>query len=195
MAAGWLRTGGTVWYNVAVQPPDDIRSQLKRQALNVEELEKQSKLEISDHYTASLGQKSKEKFAVPSMKVADQSIEFMKSDALLPEQMPEVLGIRDDLSIYDRFNQERNWVEFLLTRYIPMIRRLKVTAIRGLIRGIHSEWAYKQLEASSDGIVDFKLEDNEGSRNVIRIRRMRNIAHNREWHPLKIGDNLEVTLE
>lgn len=195
IAAGWLKTGGKVMYNVAVQPPDDIRSQLRRLVVEVDQLEKEDKLSIVDHYTVSIGQKSKERFTVSSMKVADQSIQFMKSEALLREELPEHLGIRDDLSLLDRFNPERSWVEFLLTRYIPVIRSLKVTAIRGLIRGIHSDWAYKQLEAANDGIVDFKLEeDGKSSRNLIRIRRMRNIAYDREWHPLVVGENLQVTL-
>ena len=197
IAAGWLRTGGKIWYNVAVQRPDDIRSQLMRHALNVEELEKDEKLQIVDHYSVSLGQRSKERSAPVSMKVADQSIEFMKNEAQMHGEMPEVLGVRDDLSILDRFNQERSWVEFLLTRYIPIIKRLKVTAIRGLISGIHSDWAYRQLEAANDGIVDFKLEEegSKGSRNLIRIRRMRNIDYDREWHPLLVGEKLEITLE
>jgi KaiC/GvpD/RAD55 family RecA-like ATPase len=196
IAAGWLRTGGKVAYNVSVQPPDEIRAQLTRLALKVEELEKEDKLSIVDHYTVSLGQKSKERSAPVSMKVADQSIQFMKNEGQLREAMPEFLGIRDDLSILDRFNQERSWVEFLLTRYIPIIKSLKMTAIRGLIRGIHSEWAYRQLEASNDGIVDFKLEEegSKGSRNLMRVRRMRNIAHDREWHQLEVGQTLEITL-
>jgi len=43
------------------------------------------------------------------------------------------------------------------------------------------------LEATVDGIIDF-------TRDLIRIRSMRNVGYDREWHELKIGENFEVTL-
>jgi hypothetical protein len=39
MAAGWLKEGGVVTYNVASQPPDNIRLQLAQLGLNVTQLE------------------------------------------------------------------------------------------------------------------------------------------------------------
>ena len=60
--------------------------------------------------------------------------------------------------------------------------------------GVHSEWAYKRFEGASEGIVDFKLEE-LGGRNIMRIRNMRNVGFNSLWHPLKINDNLEITLD
>jgi KaiC/GvpD/RAD55 family RecA-like ATPase len=52
------------------------------------------------------------------------------------------------------------------------------------------------MEAAVDGIIDFKLEE-EGkrTRDLMRIRSMRNVHFDREWHELKIGDNFEVTLD
>jgi KaiC/GvpD/RAD55 family RecA-like ATPase len=64
--------------------------------------------------------------------------------------------------------------------------------------GVHSPWAYRQLEAAYEGIVDFKLEDSGGkTRELFRIRVMRNVHFDREWHELKIGkrENFEVTLQ
>ncbi len=40
IAAGWLKQGGKVGYSTYAQPPDDVRSQLSRLGLRVEELEK-----------------------------------------------------------------------------------------------------------------------------------------------------------
>ena len=42
--------------------------------VNSEQLEREDKLHIGDGYAATLGQKSKEKYALPSLKVADLSI-------------------------------------------------------------------------------------------------------------------------
>lgn len=114
----------------------------------------------------------------------------------LIRHLPEFLVISDNGSVLDRFNEEKNWIELYLTRPIPLGKSMQLTQLIGFMSGVHSNWAYKQLEASVDGIVDFKLEE-EGKniRDLIRIRSMRNVHFDREWHELKIGDNFEVTLE
>ena len=71
IAAEWLTSGGTLVYSVAAQPPVNIRDQLKRMGLGVTELEAKNTLTIDDWYTATLGQKSSERMAVQSLKVAD----------------------------------------------------------------------------------------------------------------------------
>lgn len=195
IAAGWIKTGGRASYNVAVQSPEQIRLQLKRLALNVEKLEEDGALEIDDWYTATLGQKSKEKVSEDSLKVHDLSIVFAKEVAASGPLAGELV-VRDDLSVLDRFNEERNWVEFLLTRAIPGNRSRQVTAIRGVIRGIHSDWAYRQLEAAGDGVVDFKLDEStDPPTNMMRIKSIRNVGFDGRWHQVKMGQNFEVTLK
>jgi KaiC/GvpD/RAD55 family RecA-like ATPase len=67
---------------------------------------------------------------------------------------------------------------------------------RGVVRGVHSEWVYKRLEDAYDGIIDFRLEETgEETQDLMRIRSMRDLRHDRKWHRLKIADNFEVTLE
>ncbi len=78
ITAVWMKTGGRIGYVVAAQPPDKLRSRLARLGVNAEEAEKNEKLRIFDFYTATLGRKSKEKYAVESLKVADLSIWFSK---------------------------------------------------------------------------------------------------------------------
>ena len=71
-----------------------------------------------------------------------------------------------------------------------------MTAIAGVMIGIHSEWVYRRWEGASDGIIDFKLEERDGrTRNIMRIRNMRNVGFDSQWHPLKVGGNFEVTIE
>ncbi len=195
IAAGWLGTEGTVDYIVTVQPPDNIRSQLNKLGLDVKELEARNKLIIRDSYTVSLGQKSKEKYATASLKVAELSIELSK---LLkdPPKEPHHLTIVDDESSLARFNDEKAWVEWVLTRAFPRATLRKEISIRGIIRGVHSDWVYKRLEASADGIIDFHLnERNKATVELMRIRSMRNVAYDKEWHQLKVGENFEVTFE
>jgi len=192
IAAGWIRTGGRTSYNVHTQPPDNIRSQLKRLGLEPEELEKTDTLRIWDWYTASLGRKSKERLAIDSLKVADLSIMQARG---VDRLIPDVLRVWDTTSYLSRFNDEKAWIELELTRFIPSSSSQQSTGIGGVMRGVHSDWAYNRLEGAYEGIVDFKVEE-EGNtiRDLMRIRSMRNVHFDREWHELKIGENFEVTL-
>lgn len=195
IAAGWLRTGGSVSYIAHSQSPDDIRSQLRRLGLPVDEMEQKDKLWITDLYTLSLGQKSKEKFVPESLKVADLSI-WIAREALVDSPSPEFLVIADNSSILDRFNDEKNWVELYLTRPIPMAKPRQLTQIIGFMSGIHSNWAYKQLEAAVDGIVDFKVEEvGTETRDFMRIRTMRNMQFDRRWHELTMSENAGILLK
>jgi KaiC/GvpD/RAD55 family RecA-like ATPase len=64
------------------------------------------------------------------------------------------------------------------------------------VKGIHSEYLYKSIETSADGIIDFKLDDSgDEPRNLMRIRAMRNVGFDGRWHQLKTDDRFEVTLE
>lgn len=196
---GWLMDGGEVGYTLATQPPDSLRSQLKRLGLNVQEFEATGKLEIWDWYTCQLGQKSKDKLEQPSLKVADLSIIFSLGlkDFVSEGTIPQYLRILDNCSVLARFNDnEKNWVEFLLTRIIPRASYLSSTSIIGIMRGLHSDWVYRLLEGAVEGVVDFKLDESgEETKNVIRFRRMRNVGFDSRWHKLQVGKNFEVSLE
>jgi KaiC/GvpD/RAD55 family RecA-like ATPase len=195
IAAEWLRTGGSVSYIAQSQSPNDIRFQLRRLGLPVDDMEQKDRLWITDLYSLSLGQKSKEKFAPDSLKVADLSI-WIAREAMVDSPAPEFLVIADNSSILDRFNDERNWVELYLTRPIAMVKPRQITQIIGFMSGIHSNWAYKQLEAAVDGIVDFKVEDiGEETRDLMRIRTMRKMQFDRRWHELKTSENSRVLLQ
>ena len=204
IAAGWLREGGVVSYHVAAQPPENIRSHLAQLGLDVGQLEANDKLRVFDWYTATLGRKSKEKYAFYSLKAADLSVLFGKYmmatqqgiELIPPQPSPDWLRILDDASCLGRFNEEKSWVEFVRTRIIPIASLWKSTGIGGIIRGIHSDWAYKNLEAASDGVIDFKQDEATGeAQNLIRIRSMRNAGFDSRWHQLKVGDNFEVTVD
>jgi len=200
IAAGWLRSGGKLSYYVYTRPADNIRTGLKRLGLNVELLEKEDKLRIIDWYTATLGQKSKEKEAIDSLKVAELSIDYAKivvrGEGEYARPRPGFLVIEENFSVLDRFNEEKSWVEFYLTRRLPTTPLQGTIALRAFVEGIHSERAYKTLEAAVDGIIDFKLEEVAGERrSFIGVRSMVNVGFDSRWYPLKITENLEVSLE
>ena len=208
ITAEWLRAGGAVSYHVAAQPPENIRSQLTQMGLEVNKLEASEKLRVFDWYTATLGRKSNEKYAFYSLKAADLSLLFSKYmmatpgsetptvDAIPPQPSPDWLRILDDLSCLARFNEDKSWVEFVRTRMIPIGALWKSTGIHGIMRGIHSDWAYKNLEASSDGVIDFKLDETtDEATNMIRIKSMRLVAFDAKWHPLVTRSNLEVAFQ
>ncbi len=183
-------------YATYTRSANDIRSQLKRFGLDADELRKEQRLMMTDWYTPTLGKKSEE--APPSLRVADLSI-WVSRDVMGQQPSwasPQVLRIHDNISTLARFNDDRAWVEFELTRGLAVAPLRKMTLLMGLISGVHNEWVYKTLEAAVDGIIDFKMEDTgKERRDVIGIRMMRNVGFDRSWHPLKIGENFEVTLE
>ena len=194
IAAGWLRTGGAVSYNVATQPPDEVRSQLLRFVPEVADLEAGNTLKIIDVYTATLGHKSKEKYSVDSLKVTDASIEF--SELMRKPPTPDRLMIEDDITVEARFSDEKNWVEFELSRDFPHIKLRKMIGVTGILRGALSDWALKRLEGAADGIIDIKVDEaGNVAEDLIRVRNMRGVAFNREWHHLNRSQNFEVTLD
>lgn len=207
IAAGWIRSGGVSSYNTYDHAPERVRLQLNNLGLDVEALESDEKLRIIDWYMIQLGQKSREKYATPvtSLKLAELSI--LQSRGLMGSKGtlfpgtawrlgPDVLRIIDDDLVIARFNDEKNFVDFWRSREIPSAPSTNSTTIFGAVKGVFSDFLYRSLEASVDAILDFKLEE-EGSttRDLMRIRSMRNVHFDREWHELKIGENFEVTLE
>jgi len=64
------------------------------------------------------------------------------------------------------------------------------------MKGIHSEWVYRLMEGAVDGVVDLKLDESEEeNRNIIRLKRMRNVGFDSRWHKLQLGKSSQVTLE
>lgn len=202
IGAGWLRQGGRLSYNAQARPTSDVRSKLKRIGFDVDTLEAEDRLRIWDWYTTTLGRKSSEKYAYDSLKVADLSIRFAAEEMREPPR-DAVTGwtgwfrIGDGISTLARFNDEKAWIEFFLTRVIPSnILGGRTTTLNFLLRGVHSDSAYEQLEAASDGIIDLKVEEVGGEvRNLIRIRKMRDVGFDSRWHRLNVEENLSITLE
>ena len=192
IAAGWLGTGGGVSYSAWAQSPESIRARLRRLGIKTEEFEANDRLRIWDGYTLTLGRKSVEKLHFKSVKVADLSIGFLSS----PGRYVDRIRVVDDWSTYARFNEDKNWVEFMLARAIPAGPLWQSTAIAGLMNGVHSEWIYRRLEGACDAVIDFKLrEEGKAATNILRIRSMKDQHFDPEWHSIRVAENFQITLE
>lgn len=205
ITAGWIKSGGLASYNAYSHTPEDIRLQLRRLGLDTEGLEKKDSLRILDWYAIQLGQKSQEKYAMDSLKVADLSIRFSRNMIPVTGSMfpgtgyrlgPDVLRIGDDELVILRYNDEKSYVDYWRTRETPVASARKSTCIYGAVKGVFSESLYRSLEASVDGIIDLRIDEEGGEmKNRMRIRTMRNARYDSRWHNLKIGEKFEVTLE
>jgi len=133
---------------------------------------------------------------MPSLKVADLSIDYSR-EVIPSTRSSDHLRVMDDALVLLRFNDERSYIDFWRTRLVPTTGpNSKSTALPSAPKGVYPEYIYKTFEVTADGIIDFKLEeDGKTTRDLIRIRSMRNVHFDREWHELKIGENFEVTLE
>ena len=197
ITAAWLKQGGTLSYNLTLHSPDSLRSRLQKSGLNPAKLEADDKLRIQDYHTATLGRASGERLHTHTIKVNDMTLEWAKIIRAYEQAGPEthLLRIWDNLSTLGRFNDDKAWVEVVLSRDLLLGEKLGATTIRGIVKGVHEEWVYRRLEDSHDGIIDIKLEDvGKETVDMIRIRGMREVNFDRNWHRLKIDRALVVTL-
>jgi len=194
IAVGWLRGGGKIRYILCAEPPEKIRLRISRLGLNYTDFEANERLLIMDAYTATLGLKSKEAHMIPSWKVSDLSVGFV-ADLKNPEQMPDSSRIIDDEGIAARFNEDTTWVEYVLPRVVPQARATKLTQLIGLPLGVHSDWIYKRLENAHDGVLDMKIEERNGEiRNLLRIRIMRDLDFDSQWHEVVADEKTGLRL-
>jgi hypothetical protein len=135
IAAGWLRTGGEVSYSAWTQSPNSIRACLNGLGIRSTEFEATDALRIWDYYTLTLGLKSNEKHVPPSLKAAENSISFTKDEFHMRD--PNRIRVVDDLSGWARFNDDKSWVELMLTRSLPATQIMEGVLIQGLMKGVH----------------------------------------------------------
>ncbi len=217
MAARTLQNGGNVALNAIARPPEDIENELSSLAVDVPKAFEEGHLAINDWYSATLRGGRIEPLApgtsvfentpkgsrMRSVKVQDLSVEFLK-DSKSPKESSRIysatwpagtLNIVDSLSIYLRFNEEKTYAEYLETRQNPQQRKMQRITIMGLVRGIHSDWFYKRMEAASDGVVDLQVMERDGKvKNFLRVRALRGLPHDSAWHLIEIKPNGEAEL-
>jgi hypothetical protein len=220
ITAKYVLNGGTVLYSSNARPCEDAVRDLTGLGVNVPLSFKEGRLHIDDFYTATLtgGRLLSGLPLEPyeygirhSLSVADFSIVQSKVQKELNEGKPAAyesarpgmafdaspgwLLIMDSLSVLLRFNEEKPFLEWLETREHRAMRRDGRINFEAFVRGLHSEWFYKRVEAACDGVIDIRLlEQDDGLRNVIRVRTLKGEPHDNRWHDITIQSNGEAVL-
>ena len=139
---------------------------------------------------------------VRSLKVSDLSVEYLRdmkqgpdSGVVFQKWPPGALSVVESMSPMLRFNEEKPWLEYTISRLNPNVRRAKRVYLMGLVRDIHTESFYKRLESDADGVIDLQVTERDGeAKNLLRIRSLKGQPHDARWHEVQIKRNGEATL-
>jgi KaiC/GvpD/RAD55 family RecA-like ATPase len=192
-----LSTGCSIDFTCCDRDPDLVRSDLKTLGVNVEALSTGDipRLRFIDGYSTAIGLESKEKYSFPSMNLSDHSIDVLGALKGKPEEdkWRGRIALCDNLSVMLRHNPEKALIEFYGSRLVPSLRVRKRTAVQAFVKGIHSDFFYKNMENLAEGIIDVKLDTSgDVAANLIRVRSFKRGPHDAKWHNIKVGDNLAV---
>jgi hypothetical protein len=106
------------------------------------------------------------------------------------------LYLDDNTSIFNRYFKEQDVLNIFQTRAFQLTRLLELSTFHSVVSRVWSESFYKQFEAQCDGVIDFKVEEDEGKlENCVRARSIRGKSCDSRWRHLRLGSNGEVTLE
>lgn len=195
--------------------PEEVKRDLSELGLDVPSLEKLGRLEVDDWYTATLtggrlgtaGSQTEIREQIQgglrmrSLKVADLSVQWLKdakygSQNVADTWPPGSLNIGDSLSVLLRFNEEKPFLEYMESRVmLSEDRRTETIQLFGFVRGIHSEWFYKRMEAASDGVIDIRVMEQEArAKDFLRIRSLKGQPRDSSWHEIEIKPSGEAVL-
>jgi KaiC/GvpD/RAD55 family RecA-like ATPase len=198
--------------------PSEVALAMSKLGLDVAEAEKSGLLAIEDWYSASLTggrletgttqramfERVEGRIRVQSLKVADLSVEWLKTSKTGPHVASDIVefwppgsvAISESCSPILRFGDEKSFVEFFESRIRPEEhRRGNLVTLQGITRGIHSDWLYKRMESVCDGIIDLRVAELEGEvKNLLRVRALRGQPHNSKWHAIDVTRNGEAKL-
>ena len=199
IAADAIRAGIKIDYHNFQHTPDDIRKALSRRGLDVKKLEDSDMLWIVDSYTVQTGidtSKDQSEITQVSVKLSDWSIVLAKDiKAGISDAMKRRLHIDDNTGILLQYNEEKAIIDFWRTRFIPYSRARECVNVYTILKGIATPSFYKQYESLSDGIIDFKSEEQENAlQHYVRIRSLRGRGCDSRWRRLRLSEDGEVTL-
>jgi KaiC/GvpD/RAD55 family RecA-like ATPase len=216
IAAAYLRNGGRVSYGAILRPPETVKENLLALGVDVSTVSKEGRFWLIDRYSATLtggrlegGDPSGGPFEpiqggarFRSLKVADSSVQWLKelkqgheSWDVIEFWPPGALAVGESMSQMLRFNDEKPYLEFLISRGIPNERKAKRINLTGVLRGVHTESFYNQVENAYDGVIDLRvMERDEEAKNLLRIRSLKGQPHDARWHEIQIKRNGEATL-
>ena len=214
IAAGYLRAGGRVGYMAQLRSPETVRENLVALGVDVSAATSEGRFTVDDWYSATLtgGRLGGEGPSVVepieggirmrSLKVADLSVQWLKDmkqgfepSGVFEAWPPGALEILESGSQILRFNEEKPYLEWLISRDHPNVRRAKRISIDGILRGVRTESFYKELESDFDGVIELRvMERDEEWKNFLCIRSLKGQPHDARWHEIQIKRNGEAAL-
>ena len=213
ITAGYLGAGGRVSYTAQLRSPETVRENLLALGVDISAATSEGRFALDDYYSATLtggrldgGPSVIERIEggtrARSLKVADVSVEWRKEMKQSPESgsvfenwSPGAFTVAESMSQFLRFNEERPYLEWALSRTHPNMRRAKRITFEGFVRDIHSESFYKRLESDVDGVIDLRvMERDEEAKSLLRVRSLKGQPHDARWHEIQIKRNGEATL-
>jgi KaiC/GvpD/RAD55 family RecA-like ATPase len=214
ITAGYLRAGGRVSYVAQLRSPETVRENVLALGVDISAATSEGRFTVDDYYSATLtggrldgggpslidriegGNRAR------SLKVSDLSVQMLKDMKQGPESggvwenwPPGALNITESLSQMLRFNEEKPYLEWVISRNNPSHRRAKRITFEGFVRDIHTESFYKRLESDVDGVIDLRvMERGEEVKNLLRVRSLKGQRHDTRWHEVQIERNGEAAL-
>ena len=214
ITAGYLRAGGHVSYTAMLGSPETVRERLLALGVDVSAAIREGRLSVDDFYSATLSggrldggepsiiERIEGGYRIRSLKVADLSVEWLRDMRHGSESMadfenwpPGALTISESWSQMLRFNEEKPFLEWMISREHPTARRAKRVDFAGFVRGVHTESFYNQVETAYDGVIDLRvMERGEGWKNFLSIRSLKGQPHDARWHEIQVKRNGEAAL-
>jgi len=214
IAAKFLLAGGRVSYSTFLRSPQTVRESLLALGVDISEATNKGRFALDDFHTATLtggrlevgGASAIERIEggtrARSLKVCDLSVELLKdmkqgpkSGIMWENWPPCALSLSDSMSQMLRFNEEKPFLEWVISRNNPGMRRTKRVTFLGFVRSIHSESFYKRLESDVDGVIELRVTERDQEwKNLLCIRSLKGQRHDARWHEIEIKPNGEATL-
>lgn len=205
IAAHALRREIRTDYHTYVRSPDEVRNSLTGLGLDIGKLEKDDIFRIIDSYTVTTGLGTPEKpaakselpYQAASLRISDWSIgtaRVLKGTGVT-EADKRRIHLDDNSSVLTQYNQEKEVLDIWRARFVPFSRILNQATVHSLMMGVHSEAFYKYVESISDGVIDFKSQEENGRiEHYVRARILRGKGYDSRWRKLRLHDNGEVTM-
>ena len=214
MTAGYLHAGGRAAYIAELRSPETVRENLFALGVDVSVMSKEGRFWMVDRYSATLtgGRLEGEGSSVfepmdggirfRSLKLSDLSIQWLKEKKqghepwdVVDTWPPGALAIGESISQLLRFNEEKPYLEFIINRGHPNERKAKRIKLMGILRDVHTQLFYRQLENDYDGVIDLRTMERDNKRKTfLRVRSLKGQAYDARWHEVQIRRNGEAAL-
>jgi len=191
ICAEHLKAGGNLIYETYCRPPNEVRQNFQRLAVNLAEYEAKDMAVLYDGYHVQIGKKSSEKYQAETTNLNELSIASSQSAPLWPA------GTLDTSANYSvlALNQENVFSRF----YRKMVADWKSQEhimIHGFVTGVHSPDFYEQLKMVSDGVVEVRLVEYQGKMiDAIRTRSFRGQRADTQMRHISFDSRMKASLQ